>query len=529
MWSRICVLAVCVAHVWSKLRVDPLVQTKSGLIRGLRADDGHYSMFLGIPYAEINVNDPFGPASSDLVFDGVFEATDDSTVCPQVDDNTQQAKGSLDCLRMNIFVPEVASSRNKLPVIVYIHGGYFLHGSGSRAGYGPKFLVRHDVILITLNYRVNLYGFLCLGTPEVPGNQGLKDQVLALRWIRQNIEAFGGDKELITLMGESAGSAAVEFHLMSQQEKLFDKAILQSGSNLKPGGLMEVDTTPALRVAATLGFETNDVTKAMNFLKQIDPHTIVKTAIDLDIKLRGCVEREIDHVEPIITEHFLNIDMPKLRNTPILAGFNTREGLGMNKNEEDAHYMHPDYFEDNLKLAFHQDEDFDDMIDIVRNFYVGDEDLNEEVRNSIIDFEGDYYYGYPVQESLKIYVQRGALRVYQYLFSYDGNRNLVKRMNNITTYGASHADELGYLFDPMFITETPSADDQLVIDRMTKLWTNFAKYGAGSNGSHDEEDFKNAENTSVTHSVTDAVYDQVCDNVILISVKDAASSSLSES
>lgn len=60
MWSRICVLAVCVAHVWSKLRVDPLVQTKSGLIRGLRADDGHYSMFLGIPYAEINENDPFG-------------------------------------------------------------------------------------------------------------------------------------------------------------------------------------------------------------------------------------------------------------------------------------------------------------------------------------------------------------------------------------------------------------------------------------------------------------------------------------
>ncbi|CAG9577495.1 unnamed protein product [Danaus chrysippus] len=363
MWSRIYLIVACVVHVWSELRVDPLVQTKSGLIRGLKADDGNYSMFLGVPYARINETDPFGPAASDLIFDGIFEANNDSAICPQVDDNTKQAKGTLDCLRMNIF------------------------------------------------------------------------------------------------------------------EKFFDKAILQSGSNLKPGGLMEVDITPALKVAGKLGLETQDVTKAMNFIKQIDPHTIVKTAIDLGIKLRGCVERDINGVEPIITEHFLNIDMPKLKNTPILAGFNTREGLGMNKNKEDVHYMEPYYFEDNLKLAFHEDEEFDEMCDIVRNFYIGDEDLNEDVRNNIIDFEGDYYYGYPVQESLKIYVERGALRVYQYLFSYDGDRNLIKKTNNITNYGASHADELSYLFDHTLIKEKPSDDDQLIIDRMTKLWTNFAKYG----------------------------------------------------
>lgn len=105
--------------------------------------------------------------------------------------------------------------------MIHIHGGGFSIGFAGRFAYGPSFLVKHDVILVTLNYRLGPYGFMCLHTPEVPGNQGLKDQLIALRWIRDNIESFGGDANVITVLGGSAGARSIDLHLLSRHEKLF--------------------------------------------------------------------------------------------------------------------------------------------------------------------------------------------------------------------------------------------------------------------------------------------------------------------
>lgn len=93
----------------------------------------------------------------------------------------------------------------KLPVLFYFHGGFFSSGSGDDKGFGPDFMIEREIILVTINYRLGMLGFLNLGTPEYSGNMGLKDQQMALKWIYENIEAFGGDKNKITIGGSSTG------------------------------------------------------------------------------------------------------------------------------------------------------------------------------------------------------------------------------------------------------------------------------------------------------------------------------------
>lgn len=123
----------------------------------------------------------------------------------------------------------------KLPVMVFVHGGGFY--SGSSTGYGPDFLVEHDVILVTVNYRLGIFGFLSLGTAEYPGNMGLKDQRAALAWVQRNIENFGGDSQRVTLFGESAGGVSTHFHVLtSESQQLIQRAIIQSGSVLSSWG-----------------------------------------------------------------------------------------------------------------------------------------------------------------------------------------------------------------------------------------------------------------------------------------------------
>lgn len=100
-------------------------------------------------------------------------------------------------------------------MIVYIHGGGFLRGTSDPSVLGPEYFMESKVILITLQYRLNIFGFLSSGDEDCPGNFGLKDQVQALRWIRRNIQSFGGDPQSVTLMGHEAGAAAVHLHLMS--------------------------------------------------------------------------------------------------------------------------------------------------------------------------------------------------------------------------------------------------------------------------------------------------------------------------
>ncbi len=175
-----------------------------------------------------------------------------------------------DCLFLNIFTPETAKEGEKLPVLVYIHGGGFTGGCGHEKHFDGPVWPQKGVIGVTLNYRLGLMGFLCL--PQLKeeaghtGNYGLYDQMTAISWVKDNIASFGGDPENITIMGQSAGAASVQMHCYSPlTEGLFQKAVMSSGCGL--GGMMTGNEEKSgafwQEVMARCGCETLEQFRAM--------------------------------------------------------------------------------------------------------------------------------------------------------------------------------------------------------------------------------------------------------------------------
>ena len=210
---------------------NPLaVTTTEGDVVGIELNE--MRVFRGIPYAAAPVGaDRFMPPKAPAERSGPLELDEAfGNMCPQTNISTGAVQGNEDCLFLNVYAP---AEGDNLPVMVWIHGGAFVFGNGG-GEYDPTRLVEQDVIVVTLNYRLGNLGFLAhpqLGNGD--GNFGLMDQQAALRWVKQNIAEFGGNPEMVTLFGESAGGHSVMSHIVSpsaQQQNLFQRAIIQSGS-----------------------------------------------------------------------------------------------------------------------------------------------------------------------------------------------------------------------------------------------------------------------------------------------------------
>lgn len=169
---------------------------------------------------------------------------------------------------MNVYTPpleeeEAAAKKAPLkPVMVFFHGGGWQCGSGIKEFYGPDYLLEHDIVYVSGNFRVGPLGFLSTGQDDCPGNNGLKDQVLILQWIQQNIERFGGDPKSVTVFGESAGGASGTYMMMSPltaNKGLFHRVISQSGANLDSWAAPAhagVAAARAVRLGEMLGCKT---------------------------------------------------------------------------------------------------------------------------------------------------------------------------------------------------------------------------------------------------------------------------------
>jgi para-nitrobenzyl esterase len=215
----------------------PRVDTSSGLVEGVDKDD--VQVFLGIPYAEPPVGERrFLQSEIKEREEGVFLAHDFGPACIQEHGWKVPAAGvSEDCLSLNLWTP--ALDGKKRPVMVWIHGGGYINGSGADPRFnGAAFARRGDVVLVTINYRLGFLGFLDFA--ELWGdeyndsvNNGLKDQMLALAWVRQNAAAFSGDPGNVTVFGNSAGAGSVAGLIGTDHpERLFERAISQSRPKL---------------------------------------------------------------------------------------------------------------------------------------------------------------------------------------------------------------------------------------------------------------------------------------------------------
>jgi para-nitrobenzyl esterase len=207
--------------------------TDSGTRRPVR-------VFRGIPYAEPPVGSlRFKPATAKVGTGAVFAADDYGPIAPQTPGMLEANLGArartfdeATCLTLNVWAPADLSSDERLPVMVWIHGGAYVTGTGAIPWYdGSRFAGNGDVIVVTINYRLGALGYLCHPEIEGSGNAGLTDQRLALQWVADNIAAFGGDRARVTVFGESAGAFSIGALLaMPSADGLFSQAILQSGA-----------------------------------------------------------------------------------------------------------------------------------------------------------------------------------------------------------------------------------------------------------------------------------------------------------
>ncbi|ESO84273.1 hypothetical protein LOTGIDRAFT_108546, partial [Lottia gigantea] len=218
-----------------------VVQTSLGAIRGRIAthDEGLVQQFLGIRYAKPPVGSlRFEKPISVDSWQGELDGTQFGPSCPQIFPYNTLAKLpnrniSEDCLMLNIYKPLNNNNGNRA-VMIYFHGGGFNSGQGMATD-GSLLALKGDVIIITINYRLDVLGFLYTGDEEARGNYGLWDQLKALQWIKDHISSFGGDENNITLFGVSAGAFSIGLHLFSTHSNgLFQRAILQSGSPFTP-------------------------------------------------------------------------------------------------------------------------------------------------------------------------------------------------------------------------------------------------------------------------------------------------------
>ncbi|XP_063636028.1 acetylcholinesterase-like [Cydia splendana] len=466
--------------------IDLLVSTNTGFVQGV--SENGIASFMGIPYAIVDPLNQFGDTLEVPAFEGVYSAKDGTALCPQQDDITYDIIGTLDCLRINVYVPEGTNPDSLLPVMVFIHGGDFRRWNSNRGTYGPDFLVPKGVILVTFNYRLGPYGFMSLHRSDIPGNAGLRDQWKALIWVRDNIAAFGGDSDDITLFGEDAGAASVEVHILSRHSKgLFNKAILQSGSVLCDWAMAEPDINAPMKLAKYLGLDTDDVDDALNYLNTIDPKMVITASIDTGLieTFKPIVEQEFFLVKSMIRDKPSELLNGASLSIPIIIGFNSREehpNVRYFTDSLDGHFKRANAsFRAKMKNYFNlDDEDLDEAVSRVRYFYLPDNNAGLETIESMFDFDADFSLMYPSLRDSRYYVEAGAT-VYLYTFDYAGGRNYMKNRFRVKlNVGAIHGDEIGYLFQQSPEIHPRCSEinqDTVIINVMTYMWTDFAKTG----------------------------------------------------
>uniref|UniRef100_A0A2S2Q2U0 Carboxylic ester hydrolase n=1 Tax=Sipha flava TaxID=143950 RepID=A0A2S2Q2U0_9HEMI len=247
-------------------RITPRVRVESGELSGgvdytLTTNRPFYS-FLGIPYASPPVHkNRFKEAQPVKQWVGVWNATIPGSDCIGLEQGSFKVVGQEDCLYLNVYTPKLPQEGlldgGLMNVIVYLHGEAFQYGSG--IGHTPHYLLEggDDVVFVTINYRLGPLGFASTGDDILPGNNGLKDQVAALKWVQRNIAAFGGNPGAVMLAGTSAGGVSVHYHLVSPMSLgLFNRAIASSGSAYCPWGYTENVVQKTKQLAEYLGCPT---------------------------------------------------------------------------------------------------------------------------------------------------------------------------------------------------------------------------------------------------------------------------------
>jgi len=261
----------------------------------------------------------------------LVNATTFGPACLQVDGNPGTVRGSEDCLLLNVYTPSESQPQtgDLYPVVVFIHRGSFTKGDTTA---NPDKIVTRGIVVVTIQYRLGVLGFLSSGGADLPGNLGLLDQQLALRWVQQNIHEFCGDRNRVTLTGTGAGGASVTLHMVSPGSRgLFHQAIASSGVFLNPWVLHTGSPDRVRAVARSVGchcWADIPIAGLLPCLQQADPTRLVEA----QLQFKGWRDTPAAVFGPVIDRNFVSEDPYKflregnVARVPLLLCVTTEEG-----------------------------------------------------------------------------------------------------------------------------------------------------------------------------------------------------------
>lgn len=476
----------------------PVIMTSTGKVSGIRERSYEGKVFFSyysIPYAkppvgELRFKDPQMLSG----WDGVRDGSKLPPACPQVPTSEafsggQDVQGDEDCLYLNIFTPKPMDTRPHLPVMVYIHGGGYLCGSTSE--YPPYALLNEDVVLVTVQYRLGILGFLSTEDDVVPGNMGLKDQTLALSWVQRNVNKFGGDPLHITLFGESAGAASVHFQILTPKSiGMFKRAILQSGNALCPWAMgakhAEVAeyTGRVFNCSAEEGSE--QLIKCLQGVDALELASVINHIpewIHFPLLLGPRVDGQYLPAHP----NFL-MKEGRHKRVDLMTGITQDDGgfftLMMYANEMTRSSMASDFVRKGPFSLEFRPEDVAPLNQtvLIYDHYLGGLHFDAQHAEGVTRMFSDRHFLVPHDLTSQLYSKSVAPfknSTYRYEFKYKGKRTFTDFFGlDIGRHWIPHLDDLYYLFEggPVF-KKLEDENDLKMRKIMLKLWTNFAATG----------------------------------------------------
>lgn len=474
----------------------PVVTVRQGTLRGVRdtlPNGRPYRYFKGIPYAKHPIGQlRFKPPVPLERFDTpTVECILERSDCIQRDLLTHRVIGAEKGLYMNVYAPEFNGA--SFPVMVYIHGGGFLSGTGSSVFYNPIYFVQEGVVVVAMNYRLGPLGFLSFPSAGIAGNVGLKDQLLALKWVNENIAQFGGDPENVTLFGESAGSISAYLHYLSpNSRKYFHRVICQSGIPCTETFFQTSGDEKARKLAKLLGYEGNSDKEVLEFLMKASPSKLIQNqskVLTAEEKHRGIKFAFMPVIEDAISDDSIITQTPEeiIKSSvdlsmPIIDGCNSGEGILslflMSKRiaivNKEPQRLVPQLLGDSEEI------DRTALGEELKQFYFGDQLVGKGTENEINAAFGDtYFIVNSIINAEWLAKYQPKVTHYHYRFTYHGRFSITKRLfNQSHVQGACHGDDVFYMFSPSYLPKLPDDSEECrVRQTFVKLWTNFAKWG----------------------------------------------------
>jgi para-nitrobenzyl esterase len=454
----------------------PVANTHHGQVRGT-VEDGILT-FKGLRYGADTATTRFAAPASPEPWEGIQPATSYGATCPQTP--TGNPGGlftswqpdpvpplSEDCLFLNVWTPALADGGER-PVMVWFHGGGFSSGSGSSTAYeGARLARRGDVVVVTVNHRLNVFGYLALGHYgagfEDSAVAGVLDMVQALEWVRDNIEAFGGDPDTVMIFGESGGGAKVSTLMATPAAAgLFHRAVVQSGAMIRFPE-QEVAQEAADKVVANLGLNEETIGE----IRTLPVETIREAFADTGAATAPSIDGRT------LTRHPFHPDAaPSGRDVPLMLGTNRTESSLF------AGAANPAVFDltwEGLEAAMASQYPDRDVAGIIAGY----RELQPDSDPADIYFEATtdarWLSGHVLQAERK--TEQGGAPAYLYLFDWDTPVDGGK-------WRSPHALEIGFVFDNVANSESMSGIgdvQQQVADIMADTWIAFARTGDPNN------------------------------------------------